>query len=72
MALQENEYLDKVMKFYKEVSFPHTLSHLSLTVEQFIQVVHAAGNIRPKRYTILEDRDITDKEIREILKKTGL
>jgi glycerol-1-phosphate dehydrogenase [NAD(P)+] len=72
MALQENEYLDRVIKFYKDVTFPHTLSHLSLTVEQFIQVVHAAGNIRPQRYTILEDMEITDKKIREIIKKTGL
>jgi len=72
MALQENSYLDKVIKFYTEVTFPHTLDHLSLTLEQFIQVVHAAGNIRPQRYTILEDIEITDKKIREIVRKTGL
>lgn len=72
MALQGNSYLDKVVKFYTEVTFPHTLDHLSLTIEQFIQVVHTAGNIRPQRYTILEDIEITDKKIREIVKKTGL
>ncbi len=72
MALQENSYLEKVIEFFKEVTFPHTLEHLSLTVEQFIQVVHAAGNIRPERYTILEHMEITDKKIREIVAKTGL
>lgn len=72
MALQENKYLDKVKKLYAQIAFPQNLKHLGITEDEFIEVICNVKNIRPERYTILEDKKLTPKEIRKIIKKAKL
>lgn len=72
MALQRNEYLTRVMHLYSTIRFPHTLRHLAVTEEQFIEVVQRAHKFRPYRYTILEDEEITPEVIRQTMHTAGL
>jgi glycerol dehydrogenase-like iron-containing ADH family enzyme len=72
MSLQENEYLDKVKKLYAQIAFPQNLKHLGITDDEFIEVIYNVKNIRPERYTILEDKKLTPKEIKKIIEETGL
>jgi glycerol-1-phosphate dehydrogenase [NAD(P)+] len=68
MALQENPHLQKVKTLYERIAFPVKVKKLYLKEEQFVKVVLKAPTIRPDRYTILEDRNVTSKEIHRILK----
>jgi glycerol-1-phosphate dehydrogenase [NAD(P)+] len=72
MSLQENEYLDKVKKLYAQIGFPQNLKHLGITEDEFIKVIYNVKNIRPERYTILEDKKLTLKEIKKVIKKIKL
>lgn len=72
MALQKNTYLTRVKTMYKRLSFPHELTHLSLTPGQFTTVVKKAHRFRPHRYTIIEDKSITPKVIHHALRSVGL
>lgn len=72
MALQENEYLENVKKLYNKISFPQKVRKLYLNTDQFVKAVLNATKIRPERYTILEERKLTAKDIKAILKKTDL
>lgn len=72
MALQENPHLDNVKKLYEQIAFPMKVKKLYLKDDQFVKVVLKAPSIRPERYTILEDRNLTDKDIRSILKQHHL
>ncbi len=72
MSLQENEYLDKVKKLYAQIAFQHNLKHLGITEDEFIEVINNAKNIRPERYTILEQKSLNSKEIKNIIKKAKL
>jgi len=67
MALQKNPYLKLVIKLYKRIKFPTRLSYLGITPDEFVQVVLNAKKIRPRRYTILEHKTLTEKHIRNII-----
>ena len=72
MALQENKYLTRVMHLYGKIRFPHTVRYLSVTEEQFIEVVQHAHKFRPHRFTILEDKKMTLDTIRHAMHTVGL
>ncbi len=72
MKLQENEYFDKVIKFYELISFPCKLKYLNLNIDQFIKIVTNAHQYRPDRYTILEDKKPNPDQIRSIIKTANL
>jgi glycerol-1-phosphate dehydrogenase [NAD(P)+] len=72
MALQKNVSLEATKKFYANIRFPCNLDHLGLSMAEFVKVVHNATKIRPERYTVLEDRNPTEKEIEEIVDLLGL
>lgn len=72
MALQDNKFLNQVKKLYTKINFPQRLKYLSLTPEEFNEVVLNACNIRPGRWTILEGKNLTEKEIERIIKTTKL
>ncbi len=67
MALQKNVSLEATRKFYANIGFPCNLGHLGLSTAEFVKVVLNAANIRPERYTILEDRHPAVTEIQEIV-----
>lgn len=72
LALQENQYLDRVKKLYTQIAFPQKLKKLHLNIDQFIRVVINATKIRPERYTILEHKNLDPKEIKKIVRKAKL
>ncbi len=72
LALQENQYLDRVKKLYTQIAFPQKLKKLHLNIDQFVRVVINATKIRPERYTILEHKNLDPKEIKKIVRKAKL
>ncbi|UCF71375.1 MAG: iron-containing alcohol dehydrogenase [candidate division WOR-3 bacterium] len=72
MALQKNELLKPVRKFYESIGFPCRIGYLNLKPDEFVQVVFNASRIRPERYTILEDKRPDERKIREIIEFSGL
>ncbi len=70
MALQKNPYLKAVKRLYQDIKFPVKISCLKINLEDFIKIVMYAKKMRPQRYTILEDRNLRETEIRKITKKT--
>jgi len=72
MALQGNRYLDRVRRFYRRIGFPQRLSYLGLSPDMFVRVVQDAPRMRPERYTILEERVLTDKDILKTVKALKL
>ncbi|MEO0094852.1 MAG: iron-containing alcohol dehydrogenase [candidate division WOR-3 bacterium] len=70
MSLQKNPYLDSVKRLYKIIRFPSKISNLKIKPDEFIRIVIQAKKIRPQRYTILEDKNLGEKEIRKVSKKT--
>ena len=72
MVLQKNKYYKKVVALYDRIGFPHKLTKLHLTFNQFVQVVTYAKEIRPDRYTILEDRNLTPDQIKAVVKECRL
>jgi len=72
MALQENQLLHKVKTLYSRVSFPRKIRKLYLNKDQFIKAVFEAVKIRPDRYTILEEKNLTRKDIIKLLQTTKL
>jgi glycerol-1-phosphate dehydrogenase [NAD(P)+] len=69
MALQKNPYLNAVKRFYKEIKFPFKLSCLNINDDKFIEAVKFAKNIRPWRYTILEEKEFDENKLRNLIKK---
>jgi glycerol-1-phosphate dehydrogenase [NAD(P)+] len=72
MALQKNQYLDKVKKLYTQIAFPQKIKKLYLNTDQFIRVVLNATKIRAERYTILDEVNLTPKEIKKIIREAKL
>lgn len=72
MALQNNEFLKEVKKFYARIGFPCKLDYLNLKPDEFVRVVLNASRIRPERYTILEDKRPSAHTIREIIESNAL
>ncbi len=72
MALQKNQYLNKVKKLYTQISFPQKIKKLYLNTDQFIRVVFNATKIRPERYTILENVHLTARDIRKLIREAAL
>jgi len=72
MALQRNQYLEKVKELYTRVAFPQKIKKLYLNTDQFVRVVLNATKIRPERHTILENAKLTSEEIKKIIKDTKL
>lgn len=68
MAIQENQYLSRVRTFYRRIGFPAKLKYLGLTPDMFCRIVAKALQIRPDRYTILEERKMKDREILRTIK----
>ncbi len=70
MALQKNPFLKSVKRLYRDIKFPLTVSYLKISLDYFVKIVMYAKKIRPWRYTILEEKNPGEKEIRKISKKT--
>jgi glycerol-1-phosphate dehydrogenase [NAD(P)+] len=72
MALQNNEFLESVRKFYTKIGFPNRIIYLNLKQDEFTRVVLNATRIRPERYTILEDKRPTGQTVRQIIEQLPL
>lgn len=72
MVLQKNPYTKRVIALYKKINFPMKLKCLEIDSNEFARIVLNAKNIRPERYTILEEKNLNEKEIKEIVEKLHL
>lgn len=72
MVLQGNKHFRKVQELYDRIAFPHKLKKLHLNFDQFVKVVLHATEIRPDRYTILEDKKLTPEQIKSVVKESRL
>jgi glycerol-1-phosphate dehydrogenase [NAD(P)+] len=69
MILQNNPYLKAVKRLYKNIKFPCRLSYVEISPAEFVQIVLYAKKIRPWRYTILEEKTLSEKIIKKFMKK---
>lgn len=69
MALQKNKYLPSVIKLYRRIKFPVKISYLKVSPSQYVWAILEAKKIRPWRYTILEHKILTERNIRNIIGK---
>jgi len=72
MAVQEHPLLSKVKTLYENIEFPLQVKKLYLDNDQFTKAVLNAPSFHPDRYTILEDRNLSEPEIKTILKEHQL
>jgi len=72
MVLQENKHYRKVIALYDRIGFPYKLKKLHLNFDQFVKVVMHATKIRPDRYTILEDKNLTPEQIKAVVQACRL
>jgi glycerol-1-phosphate dehydrogenase [NAD(P)+] len=72
MTLQGNKFLKQVKRLYSRSGFPMKISRLGIDRNGFILVLEHARTIRPKRYTILEERKIKRADAQKIMKKLGI
>ncbi len=69
MTLQKNKYLHPVIKLYRRIKFPVQISYLKVSPEEFVRAILEAKKIRPWRYTVLEHKTLTERNIRNIIGK---
>ncbi len=69
MALQRNPYLKAVKRLYKNIKFPCRLSYVEINPAEFVQIILYAKRIRPWRYTILEEKTLSEKIIKKFMKR---
>ncbi|MGB9720749.1 MAG: iron-containing alcohol dehydrogenase [bacterium] len=72
MALQKNSHLKAVKRLYRNIGFPCHISYLKICPDDFIKIIMYAKKIRPWRHTILEEKKLTPKEIKEKIKILNL
>ncbi|MEO0161035.1 MAG: iron-containing alcohol dehydrogenase [candidate division WOR-3 bacterium] len=68
MALQKNPYLKAAKRLLEKVKFPLSLAGLKIKSKDFPKIVLYAQKIRPGRYTILEDKKLTKKNLNVVCK----
>lgn len=63
------ESIDHLLDFYQSVGLPTTAEAIGLTQEQLVEVIMKAPETRPERYTILEKKNLSQKDIEEFVRQ---
>ncbi|MCK4234988.1 iron-containing alcohol dehydrogenase [candidate division WOR-3 bacterium] len=66
-AFLHNEYKSEIVEFNYSLGLPVLCDDVGIKKEEFIDVILYAGKIRPDRYTILEEKKLTEKEVIKLL-----
>uniref|UniRef100_A0A7C4TD63 Iron-containing alcohol dehydrogenase n=1 Tax=candidate division WOR-3 bacterium TaxID=2052148 RepID=A0A7C4TD63_UNCW3 len=72
MALQKNSYLKKVERLYQKIRFPQKLSYLGICLKDFVRILKKTRKFRPRRYTILDERNLSERTIKSIVRKVKI
>jgi len=60
----------KIVKTLKDVGAPTTAKQIGLTDEQIIDALIIAQDLRPERYTILKEVEMTERKAKSLAKST--
>ena len=69
--LQEQDW-KRIAGALRDVGAPTTANEIGLTREQVIEALVIAQQLRPERYTILSEREITTQDAVELAETTGV
>jgi glycerol-1-phosphate dehydrogenase [NAD(P)+] len=62
----------KIVKTLKDVGAPTTAKQIGITEEQVIDALMIAQDLRPERYTILKEIQMTERRAKNLAKSTGI
>ena len=60
----------KIVKTLKDVGAPTTAKQIGLTEDQIIDALVIAQDLRPERYTILKEIEMTERKAKSLAKST--
>ena len=70
MAKLQGQDWKKIVKTLKEVGAPTTAKEIGLTDDQIVDALMIAQDLRPERYTILKEVEMTEKKATNLAKST--
>ena len=60
----------KIVKTLKDIGAPTTAKQIGLKEDQIIEALMIAQDLRPERYTILKEIEMTERRARNLAKST--
>ncbi len=70
IAKLQGQNWKKIVKTLKDVGAPTTAKQIGLTEEQIVDALVIAQDLRPERYTILKEVDMTERKAKSLAKIT--
>jgi glycerol-1-phosphate dehydrogenase [NAD(P)+] len=70
MAKLQGQDWKKIIKTLKEVGAPTTAKQIGLTEDQIVDALMIAQELRPERYTILKEIEMTEQKATNLAKNT--
>ena len=70
MAKLQGQDWKKIIKTLKEVGAPTTAKQIGLTEDQIVDALMIAQELRPERYTILKEIEMTEQKAANLAKST--
>jgi glycerol-1-phosphate dehydrogenase [NAD(P)+] len=62
----------KIVKTLKDVGAPTTAKQIGITEEQVVNALMIAQDLRPERYTILKEIQMTERRAKNLAKSAGV
>ncbi len=72
MAKLQGQDWKKIIKTLKEVGAPTTAKQIGLTEDQIVDALMIAQELRPERYTILKEIEMTEQKATNLAKSTNV
>ena len=72
MTKLQGQNWKEIVKTLKNVGAPTTAKQIGLNEEQVIDALMIAQDLRPERYTILKEIEMTERRAKNIAKSTGI
>ena len=72
MAKLQGQDWKKIIKTLKDVGAPTTAKQIGVTKDQVIDALVIAQDLRPERYTILKEIEMTEQKALNLAKSTGI
>jgi glycerol-1-phosphate dehydrogenase [NAD(P)+] len=70
MAKLQNQDWKKIVKTLNEVGAPTTAKQIGLKESEIIEALMMAQDLRPERYTILKEIEMTEQKAMNLAKRT--
>ncbi len=72
MAKLQGQDWKKIVKTLKEVGAPTTAKQIGLKEDEVIEALMIAQELRPERYTILKEVEMTERKAMNLAKSTNV